>query len=46
MKARTVLDYTSRYYQLANERVSKVMVEWQGTIAWELEQQHALLRTT
>lgn len=38
-------DYESKMYQLANERDLKLMVEWQGTIAWNLEQAFALLRT-
>lgn len=45
MEWRIVKDYESRYYQAPNERDEKIMVEWQGTIAWHLEQAHALLRT-
>jgi len=45
MKWRIAKDYTSREYSNRNERDFKVMVEWQGTIAWEFEQVHALLRT-
>lgn len=44
-KWRVKKDYLTKEYSLANERVYKLMVEWQGTIAWELEQSHALLRT-
>lgn len=32
-------------YNLANEREKKIASEWQGTIAWHLEEHHALLRT-
>lgn len=45
MKWRVAKDYASRMYNLANEREQKIMVEWQGTVSWELEQAHALLRT-
>lgn len=38
-------NFESRPYELENERVKKLMVEWQGTIAWHLEEHHALLRT-
>lgn len=38
-------DYNSRMYSNNNERDLKYMIEWQGTIAWHLEQCHALLRT-
>jgi hypothetical protein len=43
---RIVKDYNSRLYQNPDERDIKLMVEWQGTIAWHLEQVNALLRTT
>lgn len=45
MEMRLVKDYTSRTYQLLNERDYKIMIEWQGTIAFHLEQAHAMLRT-
>jgi len=45
MKQRNVKDYESRYYQNNDERDIKIMVEWQGTIAWHLEQAHSLLKT-
>ncbi|KKN79180.1 hypothetical protein LCGC14_0341970 [marine sediment metagenome] len=38
-------DYNSRMYKNPSERDFKLMVEWQGTIKWQLEQTHALLRT-
>lgn len=38
-------DYVSRPYAAPDERDYKVMVEWQGTVSWHLEQSHALLRT-
>lgn len=38
-------DYLTKPYSLPTERMFKLMVEWQGTIAWHLEQSHALLRT-
>lgn len=44
-EVRTVKDFNSRMYQNPNERDVKLMIEWQGTIAWHLEQAHALLRT-
>lgn len=45
MEWRIVKDYKSKYYQNNNERDEKIMIEWQGTIAWHLEQAHALLKT-
>jgi len=42
---RIVKDYATRFYQNNDERDLKLMVEWQGTVAWHLEQSHALLRT-
>lgn len=45
MELRVKKDYESRNYSQTNERVEKVMVEWQGTVAWHLEQNNALLRT-
>lgn len=42
---RIVKDYESRYYQNNDERDLKFMTEWQGTIAWNIEQAHALIRT-
>lgn len=45
MEWRIVKDYESRYYQADYERDEKIMIEWQGTIAFHLEQAHALLRT-
>jgi len=40
-----VKDYNSRLWSNDNERDIKYMIEWQGTVAWHLEQCHALLRT-
>jgi hypothetical protein len=45
MEWRIVTDYKSKYYQNNDERDHKIMMEWQGTIAWHLEQSHALLKT-
>jgi hypothetical protein len=45
MELRVVKDFNSRFYQNNDERDYKIMMEWQGTIAWHLEQSHALLRT-
>ena len=45
MEQRIVRDFKSRFYQGNDERDYKLMVEWQGTIAWHIEQTHALLRT-
>lgn len=45
MEWRIVKDYKSKYYQNNHERDEKIMIEWQGTIAWHLEQAHALLKT-
>ncbi len=45
MEWRVVKDYKTRPYNLPNERDYKLMVEWQGTVAWHLEQAHALLAT-
>lgn len=45
MKWRIAKDYTSKIWSLDNERIQHLMVEWQGTISWEVEQAHALLRT-
>ena len=42
---RTVKDYESRPYSLPNERDIKYLIEWQGTIAWNRQEAHALLRT-
>lgn len=42
---RLVKDYNSRMYQNNNERDFKLMIEWQGSIAWHLEQAHSFLRT-
>lgn len=44
-KWRIVKDYESRMYANNDERDIKLMCEWQGSIAWELEQAHALLKT-
>jgi hypothetical protein len=44
-KLRVVKDYESRMYANNDERDVKIMVEWQGTVAWHLEQAHALLKT-
>ena len=42
---RVVKDYASRMYSNNDERDMKLMVEWQGSIAWHREQSHALLKT-
>ena len=42
---RLVKDYSSRMFANNDERDAKFMIEWQGSIAWHLEQSHALLRT-
>ena len=42
---RIVKDFKTRMYANNDERDIKMMIEWQGTIAWHLEQSHALLRT-
>lgn len=45
MEQRIVKDFTTRMYQGNDERDVKLVVEWQGSIAWHLEQTHAILRT-
>ena len=45
MELKIKKNYESRYYQLVNERLQKIMVEWQGTVGWHLEQYNALLKT-
>lgn len=45
MELKLVKDMVSRMYQLPSERDSKLMVEWQGGIAWHMEETHALLKT-
>lgn len=42
---RIVKDYESRMWKNNDERDYKIMIEWQGTISWHLEQAHAILRT-
>ena len=42
---RVVKDYATRLYANNDERDVKFMIEWQGTVAWNLEQAHALIRT-
>lgn len=42
---RIALDYKSKTWQMPYERKINVAVEWQGSIAWHIEQSHALLRT-
>jgi len=42
---RIMKDFKSRMYQEAKSRKDKLMIEWQGTIAWHREQTHALLKT-
>lgn len=43
---RMVKDYATKpMYQNGDERDMKFMVEWQGTVAWNIEQAHALLKT-
>ena len=44
-KLRTLKDFDSRFYELDDERDVKFMIEWKGTVCWELEHMHALLRT-
>jgi len=46
MEWRIKKDYNTRNYKLDNERIEKIMIEWQGSIAWHVEQAHALLRTS
>jgi hypothetical protein len=43
MEWRIVKNYKSREYALPTNRDSKVMIEWQGSIAWHLEQGHSML---
>lgn len=38
-------NYKTKYYESPDERDVKLMVEWQGTMAWNIEQYMALLRT-
>jgi hypothetical protein len=45
MEWRIKKEFNTKPYDLPTERMSKLMVEWQGTIAFQLEQAHALLRT-
>ena len=45
MELRVKKDYNSRNYKLDNERIEKIMIEWQGSIAWHVEQAHSLLKT-
>jgi len=43
---RIVKDYATKpMFQNNDERDMKFMIEWQGTVAWNIEQAHALLRT-
>lgn len=42
---RVAKNFESRTFDVAYERLHKLMVEWQGTIAWHCEEKHALLRT-
>lgn len=42
---RLVKNYTTHFYHLENQRMHSLAIEWQGTVAWHLEQTHALLRT-
>jgi len=45
MEWRVKREFNTREYDLPNQRMYKLMTEWQGTIAFQLEQAHALLRT-
>lgn len=45
MEQRIVKDFTTKMYSSPDDRDVKLMVEWQGTIAWHIEQANALLRT-
>lgn len=45
MEQRIVKDFATRMYANNDERDQKLMIEWQGTVAWHVEQSHALLRT-
>lgn len=45
MEWRIKKDYNTRDYSLANQRIEKIAIEWQGSIAWHVEQAHSLLRT-
>jgi hypothetical protein len=42
---RVVKDFATRDYSLPTQRDKKMMIEWQGSIAFHLEQHHALLKT-
>lgn len=42
---RVVKDFETKDYTLPTQRDKKMMIEWQGSIAFHLEQHHALLKT-
>lgn len=42
---RIVKDFSSKYVEESRARIKEWMTDWQGTITWEGEQAHALLRT-
>lgn len=45
MELRVKKEFNTRQYEAEKERMFKLMVEWQGTVAFQLEQAHAFLRT-
>jgi hypothetical protein len=45
MEWRIKKEFVTRPYDLPTERMEKLMVEWQGTIGYQLEQAHAILKT-
>lgn len=45
MELKPVLPISTRFYQAPEDRDVKLMMEWQGTVAWHREQSMALLRT-
>ena len=45
MEWRIVKDYELRDFKAPGDRIEKLAVEWQGSIAWHVEQAHALLKT-
>ena len=45
MDLRIVKNFNTKLYANANERVSKLAIEWQGTISWHREESMALLKT-
>lgn len=45
MVLRTKKDFVTRPFDMPDERIKTLMVEWQGTVSFQLEQAHALLKT-